>query len=202
MNPIEPDDHLPMTKVFVGPYDPNWADAFTAEARRIRSALGETAVAVHHIGSTAIPGIYAKPIIDILLVVSDLESLDLASSALMQLGYEGKGEFGIPERRYFRKISPEGVRTHQIHAFKRGSAEVRRHLAFRDYMIAHPAVAESYGRLKQQLAAAFPNNIEAYIEGKNSFVKEHEKKAVAWEMLCRRTEFRGPPMEHEGRTEE
>jgi GrpB-like predicted nucleotidyltransferase (UPF0157 family) len=167
-------------KVHVAPYDPSWPTEFTAEAECVRAALAGVAVAVHHIGSTAIPGIFAKPIIDILLEVDDIQTLDAFSSALAELGYEAKGEFGIPGRRYFRKESTEGVRTHQIHAFEKGSAASERHLAFRDYMIAQPAIAHSYSLLKQHLATSHPDDIEAYMDGKDSFIKENEEKAIIW----------------------
>ena len=167
-------------KVHVAPYDPSWPTQFTTEAECIRAALGGVAVAVHHIGSTAIPEIFAKPIIDILLEVDDIQTLDAFSSALADLGYEAKGEFGIPGRRYFRKESSEGVRTHQIHAFERGSPASERHLAFRDYMIGQPTIAQSYSLLKKRLAASHPDDIEAYMDGKDSFIKEHEGKAIIW----------------------
>lgn len=167
-------------KVRVVSHDPSWSAQFATEAERIRSVLGDVAVAVHHIGSTAIAGISAKPIIDILLEVRDIRRLDDCSSAMVGLGYEAKGEFGIPGRRYFRKESAAGMRTHQIHAFERGSSDSERHLAFRDYLIAHPGVAQSYSLLKRQLAATHPDDIEAYMDGKDSFVKEHEVKAIIW----------------------
>ena len=94
------------------------------------AALRGVVVALHHIGSTSIPGIFAKPIIDILLEVSDLEKLDKQSHALVALGYERLGEFGIVGRRYFRKNSASGIRTHHVHAFQTGNAEIERHLAF------------------------------------------------------------------------
>ena len=131
-------------------------------------------------GSTAIPGIHAKPSIDILLEVADLAGLDARAAAMVELGYEPKGEFGIPGRRYFRKDSAEGIRTHQVHAFQAGDAGIERHLAFRDYLMAHPAIAKSYTVLKQQLADAHPDDIEAYMDGKDAFIKEHEARAMAW----------------------
>lgn len=174
-------------KVHVAPYDPSWPTQFTAEAECIRAALGGVAVAVHHIGSTAIPGILAKPIIDILLEVDDIPTLDAYSSALAGLGYEAKGEFGIPGRRYFRKQSTAGVRTHQIHAFERGSPASERHLAFRDYLIGQPTIAQAYSLLKQRLAASHPDDIEAYMDGKDSFIKEHEAKAITWKSQAQQT---------------
>jgi len=170
---------MPM-RVQVMAYDPAWKGAFEAEADWIASALGDIVGDLHHIGSTAIPGIYAKPTIDILLVVDNIERLDDRSSAIEQLGYEAMAEFGIPGRRYFRKDNSSGDRTHQIHAFQSDSVEIRRHLAFRDYMNAHPKEAQAYGELKRTLAAEHADDIEAYMDGKDLYVKEHEAKAIEW----------------------
>lgn len=167
-------------RVYVVPHDSAWKGAFEAEADRIARALGEIVVVLHHIGSTAIPDIYAKPIIDILLEVDNMDRLDDRCVAVEQLGYEGLGEFGIPGRRYFRKNNSSGVRTHQIHAFQTDSGQIERHLAFRDYMVAYPEHAREYSELKRRLARQHPNDIEAYMAGKDPFIKEHEAKAIAW----------------------
>src|SRR5918996_855966 len=156
-----------MRKVEVVPHDPRWRDAFEAEAEQVAAALGENVVAVHHIGSTAIPNIYAKPIVDLLVVVRDIAEVDGRSSAMESLGYEVMGEYGIPGRRYFRKDNQEGIRTHHIHAFEAGSAEAERHLAFRDYMTAHPSEAQRYSDLKRKLADEHTQDIEAYMDGKD-----------------------------------
>jgi GrpB-like predicted nucleotidyltransferase (UPF0157 family) len=166
--------------VIVVPYDPAWRDAFRCEAEAIMSALGSTALEVQHIGSTAIYGITAKPIIDMLLVVRDLAELDGKTAALEAMRYEAKGEFGILGRRYFRKADARGNRTHHLHSFRHGDPEGERHTAFRDYMNAHPDCASAYGQLKLTLAAQHANNSEAYVDGKDAFVKEHERKALAW----------------------
>ena len=167
-------------RVTVVAHDPVWQRDFEEEADHITRALGEIVVFLHHIGSTAIPGILAKPIIDILLEVDDISRLDEKRSAMAQLGYEVMGEFGIPGRRYFRKDNAAGQRTHHVHAFQADSPEVERHLAFRDYMIAHPVEAQSYSSLKQRLAREHPEDIEAYMDGKDPFIKKHEAKAIAW----------------------
>ena len=166
--------------VRVVPYDDHWPVRYETEAGRLRDALGEVAVRVHHIGSTAIPCISAKPIIDILIEVSDLAALDARSPRIVSLGYEAKGEFGIPGRRYFRRDNEAGDRTNQIHAFDVGSLQADRHLAFRDYLISHSQVALAYGELKQRLAERFPNDINAYMDGKDAFAKHHEREALAW----------------------
>ena len=167
-------------RVQVVEHDPAWKDAYQLEAARIAVLLGDLVVSLHHIGSTAIPDIFAKPIIDILLEVRDTRRLDRETSALEDLGYEAKGEFGIPGRRYFRKNDAEGLRTHQVHAFAQGSTSIERHLAFRDYMVAHPEAARAYSALKRRLADQHPHDIEAYIDGKDAYVKEQERKALFW----------------------
>ncbi|HEX8395962.1 MAG TPA: GrpB family protein [Pyrinomonadaceae bacterium] len=169
-----------MRKVEIVPHDPRWQEAFEAEAKQVASALGENVIAVHHIGSTAIPNIYAKPVIDLLVEVRDITEVDGRSSAMESLDYEAKGEFGIPGRRYFRKDNREGIRTHQIHAFETGSAEVKRHLAFRDYMIANPEDAQRYSELKRRLAEEHPQSIDGYMDGKDGFIKEIDRKAAQW----------------------
>ena len=90
------------------------------------------------------------------------------------------GEFGIPGRRYFRKRNHLGVRTHHVHAFQTRNPEIERHLAFRDYMIAHPMDAQAYGALKRELARVYPHDRQAYMDGKDKFVKEHEARALRW----------------------
>ena len=164
------------------PHDPHWASEFLDEKRRLHalSLNGE----FHHIGSTAVPGILAKPIIDILGVVDDLSGVDLHSAAFAALGYEVMGEFGIGGRRYFRKTNASGIRTHHLHIFDRGSQHVERHLAFRDYLIAHPTVAETYSALKASLTDAGVTHWDAYMDGKDPFIKMTEPQAVAWFRKC------------------
>ena len=169
-----------MRKVEVVPHNPQWRDAFEAEANHVAAALGENVVAIHHIGSTAIPNIYAKPVIDLLVEVRDINEVDGQSSAIESLGYEVMGEYGIPGRRYFRKDNQEGIRTHHIHAFEASSAEVERHLAFRDYMIAHPGDAQRYSELKRKLAEENPQSTDGYIDGKDGFIKEMDRRAAQW----------------------
>ena len=167
-------------RVSVVPHDPAWHQNFEIESKQIARALGDIVLSLHHIGSTAIPGIFAKPIIDILLIVDNINHLDDKSSAMEQLGYEAMGEFGITGRRFFRKEDASGIRTHHVHAFQAGSPEFERHLAFRDFLLAHPLGAQAYSTLKQKLAQEHPDDIDAYMDGKDTFIKEHEAKAIIW----------------------
>ncbi|HEY9669805.1 MAG TPA: GrpB family protein [Coleofasciculaceae cyanobacterium] len=169
-----------MRKVEVVPHNPKWRDAFEAESTYITDVLSENLVSIHHIGSTAIPSIYAKPIIDVLVVVKDITKVDEHSSVMRSLGYEVMGEYGIPGRRYFRKDNQAGIRTHHIHTFEVGSPQIKRHLAFRDYLITHPEDAQRYSKLKRELAEQHPHNIDGYMDGKDSFIQEIDKKAARW----------------------
>lgn len=164
--------------IIIAPYDPAWPEKFEKEANMLRDLLGDLAVQIHHIGSTAVPGLAAKPIIDILLEVSNLDALDDHSDGFLTLGYEPKGAFGIPGRRYFRKGADR--RTHHIHAFRTGDPNLDRHLSFRDYLIAHPEVATAYGDIKKEAARRANNHIEAYGSVKGPFIKKHEQIALQW----------------------
>lgn len=175
-----------MSTLIVTAPNPAWPAEFMAEAARIRAVLpGDEAalevVGLHHIGSTAVAGLWAKPVIDMLLVARSLPFLDAAAPALQGLGYQVMGEFGLAGRRYFRKDAAPGVRTHHLHAYALGSAaEIERHLAFRDYLRAHPVAAAAYSDLKRQLADRHAGNPAAYMDGKDAFVKQHEALALQW----------------------
>ncbi len=166
--------------VVVLPHDPAWGAKFAGESARVMRALASTAVAIHHIGSTSIAGIYAKPVIDLLAEVRTIDDVDARNDALRGLGYHALGEYGIAGRRYFRKDSDAGVREYQLHVFAAGSTQVARHLAFRDFMRAHADVAAEYSDLKRRLADENPQSIDGYMDGKDGFVKQAEQRALAW----------------------
>jgi GrpB-like predicted nucleotidyltransferase (UPF0157 family) len=166
--------------VRVQAYNPEWAQAFEREAELLRVLVGAEFIAAHHIGSTSIPTIVAKPIVDILLEVHSIARLDLLAESMRGHGYQAMGEYGLPGRRYFRKHTHAGVRSHHVHAYEAGNPEIHRHLAFRDFLLAHPAIAAEYSALKQQLALAHPNDMAAYVDGKDPFIRCVEAKALAW----------------------
>lgn len=164
----------------VVPHDPKWKEAFSAEASSIHVALEGFPIKLHHIGSTAVPGILAKPIIDLVGAVLDLNSFDAVSDKIETLGYEAMGAFGIAGRRYFRKINLEGRRTHHLHIFAEGSPHIERHLAFRDYLTRHPEKAAEYSALKAKLTNGWTPSWDAYLDGKDPFIRNTEPEAVAW----------------------
>lgn len=160
-------------------YDPSWEEKFNREARLIEEILGGELVAIHHIGSTAVKGLAAKPIIDIMPVVKDVSRADGFNARFEEIGYEAMGEFGIAGRRYFRKGGDH--RTHQLHVFQAGDRKnILRHLAVRDYLRACPAEREAYGALKRWLAGQYPEDIEGYCDGKDAFVRALERRALDW----------------------
>jgi GrpB-like predicted nucleotidyltransferase (UPF0157 family) len=172
------------------PHRDSWTSDFESEAATVRDALGATLSRLHHIGSTAIPGIYARPIIDMLAEVDRLVALDDRRARMEvhprmeALGYEAMGESGIPSRRYFRKDTA-GVRSHQVHAFVAGSPHVVGYLAFRDYLRCHPDVAREYDTLKLRLSCSFDGDLVTYMNGKDPFIKEVERTAIAWRAATR-----------------
>jgi GrpB-like predicted nucleotidyltransferase (UPF0157 family) len=167
-----------MRKVEVVTYKKEWSKLFHDECQKLEDIFGPEMMNVYHIGSTAIPAIHAKPVIDILAVVKDVECVADFNKEMEELGYDAKGENGIAGRRFFRKGGDE--RTHHIHMFQKGHEEIARHLAFRDYLLSHPDVAQEYSRLKQRLAAEFPDDIKGYVNGKNDFIKKVDEKAKHW----------------------
>jgi GrpB-like predicted nucleotidyltransferase (UPF0157 family) len=167
-------------KVAVVPHNSNWQSLFDRESIQLTISLGDNLVNIYHIGSTSIPTIYAKPIIDILGAVKDLAKVDDRNNEIAALGYISMGEHGIAGRRFFRKDNAEGIRTHHIHIFELGSTQIDRHLAFRDYLRVHLDDAQKYSELKQQLARQYPADIEKYMDGKDEFIKEIDNKAAKW----------------------
>ena len=159
-------------------YDPEWPSKYVRERDYITEILKDNCIAVYHIGSTSVPGLAAKPIIDIMAVVRSLEEVDTVADKFAEIGYEYLGEFGIKGRRYLRKGGDE--RTHQIHIFQADDwNNIGRHLAFRDYMRTHEKERNEYAKIKKDLAQEFPYDIDGYCDGKENFVREAEKRALA-----------------------
>ncbi|CAH0232027.1 hypothetical protein SRABI96_02702 [Peribacillus sp. Bi96] len=167
-----------MRKVEVVSHKKEWSILFQGECKELQDIFGDELIGLYHIGSTAIPAIHAKPVIDILAVVRSIERVVGFNQKMEQIGYEARGENGIAGRRFFSKGGNE--RTHHIHMFQKGHEEIARHLAFRDYMLAHSYEAQRYSQLKQRLAAQFPNDINGYVNGKNDFIKEMDERAKHW----------------------
>ncbi|QFF99649.1 GrpB family protein [Psychrobacillus glaciei] len=167
-----------MRKVEVVSYSADWKDRFKEEAEQLQKIFGSEMITIHHIGSTSVNGLSAKPIIDLMPVVRDINNMDAFNDAMIAIGYEPKGENGLSGRRYFQKGGDN--RTHHVHIYEMNSPEIKRHLAFREYLRKHPKVAKDYGQLKEKLAKQFPYDVESYINGKEQLATEIEEKAIHW----------------------
>lgn len=161
------------------PHDPTWAETAARISDELAAALGERLVTVHHIGSTSVPGIVAKPIIDLLPIVRDLAEFDAARPVMEGLGFSWHGEFGLPGRRYCIRDDPEtGRRLVQAHCYALGDSEIDRHVAFRDYLRANSAAARAYEAEKVRCAALCPESSYDYNDCKNDLVKAIERDAL------------------------
>lgn len=150
------------------PYRAEWKDAFAAEQARLWEVLGDAALDVQHVGSTAVPGLSAKAVLDIGVAVRNFDEAFAIVEPLEALGYTYRGEYGISRRHYFVKGSP---RTHHLHALEHSSLEWGNHLRFRDHLRAHSEAAAAYETLKLELARRFPRDREAYTGGKHTFIR-------------------------------
>ncbi len=160
----------------VVPYNPNWPRSYQEEAKKIEGTLGRNCITIHHIGSTAVPGLTAKPIIDIMIVVRDILEVDKALTAFEELGYIAKGEHGIPFRRYFQKGTD--LHTHHIHIYEEGSPDIERLLHFRDYLTTNPEARQEYESLKAALAKQHKDDAQRYQKDKDTFIQKIDEKAA------------------------
>lgn len=158
-------------EVVVVPYDARWPQLFVAAAEEIAAAVGSSILAVHHVGSTSVPGLCAKPILDILVSVPDFEAALGCVPALEAIGYEFRPNEGIRDRRYFRRPHGGDLQTHHLSLAEPTSHHHRATLAFRDALRADPSLTDEYARLKRSLAERFPRDRPAYIDGKSAFVR-------------------------------
>jgi len=162
--------------IIIADYDPQWPEMFIELRTRIATVLGDLAAAIEHVGSTAVPGLAAKPVIDIDVLLSSADGLPEAIERLAALGYAYRGDLGVPGREAFRQ--PLGQPAHHLYVCPPDSTEYRRHIAFRDHLRAYPESARRYGELKRNLAAEFRNDRERYNAGKSEFVDKIVRSAL------------------------
>jgi GrpB-like predicted nucleotidyltransferase (UPF0157 family) len=165
----------PSDLVEIVEHDPTWADRFEAERERLAPVFDGHAVAIEHIGSTSVPGLSAKPIVDILVGLRELELTDEQLAAMHDLGYEYMGEYGLPGRFFFRKGEP---RTHNVHVVQHGGEHWERQIVFRDALRTDAEERQRYDELKRRLAAeGHPR--EVYTDLKTPFIRAVEARARA-----------------------
>jgi GrpB-like predicted nucleotidyltransferase (UPF0157 family) len=171
----------PPIRVELREHDFEWSERATREGARLMAACPSSVIAVHHIGSTSIAGIVAKPIVDLIAVAASLSALDDSRTAIEALGYEWWGEYGIEGRRYCTLSDrANGTRLVHVHAFEEGSVGVERHLAFRDYLREHPTIARAYEAMKLRCRDRHPEDSYAYSDCKNDWIRRTEEDALAW----------------------
>lgn len=162
-------------------HDPDWARRAERALRRLRAALGGMLLRADHIGSTAVPGLAAKPVLDLLLEVSDVQALDARAAALERLGYEARGEHGLPGRRFFRRADPvTGERVEHLQAWGRGDPALDRHRALRDFLRTFPDRAAAYGAHKIAVAERSEGDALRYQTGKADLLRALEADALEW----------------------
>jgi len=152
------------------PWSTRWAARFADEKERWQRMLGSVCLDVEHIGSTAIEGIMAKPIVDVLVVVTSHEEIVRMTAQILEHGYRTKGEHGIPGRRYFQR-DEDGERAFHIHAYEQGHSAIASHIRFRDFLRSDKSTAREYERLKIELAQKFRDLKSPYSEAKGSFIE-------------------------------
>ncbi|MCR5005867.1 MAG: GrpB family protein [Clostridiales bacterium] len=157
--------------VVVVPYDEQWKLDFLQIKAELSDALGQLAIGIEHVGSTSVQGLSAKPIIDIDVIIKDNTALENVVSALGEIGYRHEGNLGIVGREAFKYDGKEHLRKHHLYVCPKDSPELKRHIAFRDYLRTHPEAAREYSRIKEEGAKKYPDDIEKYIEYKAPFIE-------------------------------
>jgi len=152
------------------PVGPEWGLRFSAERDRLSTALGTAAIDIQHVGSTAVPGILAKPILDIAVAIQSFGNGHPLVPLLVALGYEYRGEYGIARRHYFVHGAPR--RTHHLHMLEQHSADWERHIRFRDLLLSSPAMASEYSQLKLTNVSESSGNRDLYQSLKSSFISK------------------------------
>lgn len=157
-----------MREVVVVDYDPRWPQIFDQLRARIWSAVGEIATAIEHVGSTSVPMLAAKPVVDISVIVPTEADIPGAITRLAGIGYVHRGNLGVDGREAF--TSPGPVPAHHLYLCPRDSLALANHLAVRNYLRTHPDFAREYGQLKKQLAGQFANDVDGYCDGKTEMI--------------------------------
>ena len=162
--------------IIVQPYDEMWKQDFISISNEIRDALGELALRIEHVGSTSVPGLSAKPVIDIDVVIRDYSVLDEVISRLAKIGYQHEGNLGIAGREAFGYEGKEHLKEHHLYVCPEDSPELKRHIAFRDYLQSHPDAVQEYSRIKEEAASFYPYDIDQYIGHKSPVIEKIYKE--------------------------
>ncbi len=163
-------------RVTLRDHDPRWALCYELERANIRAAFADLDISLEHVGSTSVPGLIAKPILDILGWATDVAEIDRRISNLAPLGYRYRGERGIAGRRYLvRRDETDRIAFIHLHLYDESHDEVAHLLTFRDALRAQPDVAQEYGHLKRALQSSHADDIDAYVAAKSNFIRQHSR---------------------------
>lgn len=157
-----------MSAVEVKAYDPEWPETFEQIRAVVWPVVQHASMSMEHIGSTSVPGLSAKPVIDACIVVASRRDLPFVVKALAKIGYEHRGDLGVPDREAFKQ--PATLPKHHLYASHRHSLSLKNHIGLRNYLRAHSDAALEYGELKERLAKQFPDDMDSYIAGKTEFI--------------------------------
>ena len=163
-------------KVVVMPYDRAWKSAFEDIKAEIENALGDLAIAIEHVGSTSVEGMSAKPCIDLDVVIEDYSVFDKVVAKLATIGYIHEGDLGIKDREAFKYSDKPRLMLHHLYVCPKNSAELRRHVAFRDYLRSDPEAVKKYSAVKEKAAEMFSDDIDGYIRYKSPCIEDLYKK--------------------------
>lgn len=158
-------------KVIVLPYDASWKTAFNDIRRELEAALGDLAVSIEHVGSTSVEGLSAKPIIDIDVVIRDYSVFDAVVRKLASVGYIHEGDLGIQGREAFKYTHKPHLQKHHLYVCPQDSAELRRHITFRDFLRSNPDAVQEYSAVKETAARLYPEDIDGYIAFKSPCIE-------------------------------
>ena len=158
--------------VIVLHYDEQWKQDFLKIKDELADALGQLAIGIEHVGSTSVQGLSAKPVIDIDVVIQDDSVLENVVSALGKIGYRHEGNLGIVGREAFKYDGKEHLKKHHLYVCPKDSPELKRHIAFRDYLRTHPDAVREYSRVKEEGAKLYPDDMGRYIEHKSPFIEK------------------------------
>lgn len=162
--------------VVVEPYDEAWKDDFAAIRDELEAVLNGLVLRIEHVGSTSVEGLSAKPVIDIDVVISDRSILPEVISALESIGYSHEGDLGIPGREAFKYEGKDHLKKHHLYVCAQDAEELKRHIAFRDYLRSNPDAVAEYSRIKEEGARLYPDDIDKYIEHKSPFIESVYKQ--------------------------
>ena len=158
--------------VTVVPYDAAWKTAFEEIKKELEQAIGDLIMGIEHVGSTSVEGLWAKPCIDIDVVIRDYTVFDAVVRRLETIGYIHEGDLGIKDREAFKYSDKPQLHTHHLYVCPQASEELHRHVTFRDYLWRHPEAVQKYGAIKEKAAQLYPDDIDAYIACKSPWIEE------------------------------